>query len=290
MTDIDRLLHLVELGDVDAATSLLTHAKRREDRSAFVKAIAVLARHGIRSWTHSVDGSTMVNIPAGRFLYGRPTYPRGKTRNLKVGNLPDFALAMHPVTNAQFLTFLSETGYTPSPMHPNNDAFLAHWNAPDKPPKKLLQHPVVHISLHDAMAYCDWAGLQLPTTWMWSKAGRGTDGRGYPWGNRPKASSKLCSMGVKTKAVGTYPKTRTAYGCQDMAGNIGELCLKTDTDAPGGPIHVPKVGSAEPISLRALRIIPNRTWTFFTELGYQQDIAANYRGPKVGFRPALYDA
>ena len=33
-----------------------------------------------------------------------------------------------------------------------------------------------------------------------------------------------------TVAVGSYPRTRTAYGCEDMIGNVSEWCRMTTGD------------------------------------------------------------
>ena len=104
---------------------------------------------------------------------------------------PAFSLARYPVTNARFATFLSETGYEPPEKHPNNERFLMHWSN-GAPPKGKEDHPVVFVSYVDALAYCRWAGLMLPTEWLWEKAARGADGRIYPWGEAmPRSMSTV---------------------------------------------------------------------------------------------------
>jgi formylglycine-generating enzyme required for sulfatase activity len=57
-----------------------------------------------------------------------------------------------------------------------------HWTdgrVPDHERKK----PMRYVSWEQAVDFCDWAGLHLPTEHEWERAARGPEGRWFPWGN-----------------------------------------------------------------------------------------------------------
>ncbi|MGC9342633.1 MAG: formylglycine-generating enzyme family protein, partial [Bacteroidales bacterium] len=79
--------------------------------------------------------------------------------------LSDYAIMPRVVTNGQFKKFLIATGY--QPRYPDN--FLKHWNGNDVF-ASIRDEPVVYVSLEDARAFAEWAGMRLPTEWEWQHA------------------------------------------------------------------------------------------------------------------------
>jgi formylglycine-generating enzyme required for sulfatase activity len=172
-------------------------------------------------WINPTDQSAMIWIHGGGFLQGR------ERRRV---HLPGASVARDPVTNQQYAAFLEATGYDPAGGV--MERFLEHWGDARALPAALADHPVVWVSLDDARAYARWAGLALPSPLLWEKAARGVDGRVWPWGEQPSPRALAHVQASGTAPVGSYPQTRSAWGCRDMVGNVAELCAD-----PAQPRH-----------------------------------------------------
>lgn len=166
---------------------------------------------------HTTIGIEWVRIPAGEFLMGSHVE---QDVHMFEDEAPQFTLYLdeyqisrYPVTNAQYKKFMIATGHDAPP----------HWSDGEIPAGEE-HHPAVNVSWHDTLAFCEWAGVRLPTEAEWEKAARGADGRLYPWGNQPPDPTR-CNFDLfvgMTVPVGSYPAGASPYGVCDMAGNVWE--------------------------------------------------------------------
>jgi len=99
--------------------------------------------------------------------------------------------------------------------------------------------PIIGVRAEDAEAYIEWRSerdgrdYRLPTVHELEKAGRGVDGRQFPWGD--KFDATFCKMRLsraekppQPEPVGTFEKDVSPYGVQDLAGGVQEWCQPTE--------------------------------------------------------------
>lgn len=161
--------------------------------------------------------------------------------------LKEYCIGKTPVTNREFLIFIEKTGYiTTAQKLASGFVFTprftevkgASWKHPQGPDsniEKKSDHPVVQVSWHDALEYCQWLSQEtgkkyrLPTEAEWEKAARGTKAKAFPWGNN--WDPDICNTEYRIKDTTPIkrfsPDSDSPYGCADMAGNVFEWTSTT---------------------------------------------------------------
>lgn len=157
----------------------------------------------------------MILVPAGEFIMGDDNHNPEERPAHKV-TLPDFYIDKFEVTNEQFKKFSDETR-RPYPTNPwwDNDYF-----------SKFPRSPVLGVSWDEADAYAKWAGKRLPTEQEWEKAASWDPAakrkRQFPWGDAADRSRANVGGAKRTSDAGRFAGDQSAYGVQDLAGNVAE--------------------------------------------------------------------
>jgi sulfatase modifying factor 1 len=205
----------------------------------------------------------MVYIPEGEFLMGSRTSDGKVGFQIAVDELPqhkvnlrDFYIDRFEVTVGQYKKFLDVSKRT-APADPRFPEIYP-WGRGENPPAELMDHPVIYVNWYDARAFCRWTGKRLPTEAEWEKAGRGTDGRFWPWGNRldPNKANVKETGARGTLPVGSFPQGVSPYGVYDMAGNVAEWVDDWYEAYPGSKLVRKAFGEVN-------KVIRGGAWTLF---------------------------
>ena len=207
-----------------------------------------------------------VEVPGGEFTLGASRDAPFLFDNEKWAHrvrVQPFAIAKAPVTNQEFAAFIDADGYGREELWSpegrklvadNEMAHAGYWLA-DGPGQWLMRcfdrvislppnEPVIHVTWHEADAYCRWAGLRLPSEVEWEVAAIGepaSDGslaptkRGYPWGQSPPdpTLANLDGRALGCIDVAALPDGDSAFGCRQMLGNVWEWTADTFDAFPG---------------------------------------------------------
>ncbi|MFO7752962.1 MAG: SUMF1/EgtB/PvdO family nonheme iron enzyme, partial [Desulfobacteraceae bacterium] len=191
-----------------------------------------------------------VIVPEGNYTIGTRRELKSSLE-LQQFHMPEVYMARYPVTNSLFEIFIEQTGYVTtaekkgygtvfeSRFQRNTSSSVwkksagskevqgAFWYQPEGPESSLHQrrhHPVVQVSVEDAVAFSSWIGRRIPTEAEWESAARTDTGYRYPWGNKwlDNACNTEKSGFGGTTSVDHYDGFANEFRICDLLGNTME--------------------------------------------------------------------
>jgi iron(II)-dependent oxidoreductase len=211
---------------------------------------------------------TSVLVPGGPFVLGVDAavepHSLDNERPAHVVDVPSFRIGRVPVTNAEWRRFIDDGGYRQprwwsdrgwshrqqagltAPMYWNIGASGATGEGTDGTRTRFGRvedvppdEPVQHVTFFEAEAYAAWAGARLPTEMEWEKACAWDPvarlRRRFPWGAaEPTATlANLDGEALRPAPVGSYPAGASAYGAEQMVGDVWEWTTSPLRPWPG---------------------------------------------------------
>jgi iron(II)-dependent oxidoreductase len=171
------------------------------------------------------EGPEMVRVDGGPHEIGAPgvgfAYDNERPRHPI--ELKPFWIDRTPVTNADYMSYLEESGAEP-PMYWERDG-EGGWlrSAMGRTEEVDPRLPVIHVSWNEAEAFARWAGKRLPTEREWEVAAEGAD--------RDRANLDQFSFGPAP--AGAYADAASDCGAVQMLGDVWEWTSSDFTAYPG---------------------------------------------------------
>ncbi len=222
---------------------------------------ALLDRGAVLPRGRSGVAGTSVPVPGGPFVLGVDSagepHALDNERPAHVVDVAGFRIGTVPVTNGEWCQFIDDGGYRQSRWwsergwaHRQEAGLSApqFWNTGDLAGTRTrfghveeipADEPVQHVTFFEAEAYAAWTGARLPTEIEWEKACAWDPAAGrrrrYPWGST-EPNSGLANLGgdaLRPAAVGAYPAGASAYGAEQMLGDVWEWTTSPLRPWPG---------------------------------------------------------
>jgi len=199
-----------------------------------------------------------VLVPAGPFTLGvdgdTEPWSLDNERPAHTVDLPAFRIARVPVTNGEWQAFIDAGGYDQPhwwsergwrhrldagldrPLFWAADGSRRRFGIVEEIP---ADEPVQHVCFFEAEAYAAWAGARLPTEQEWEKACAwdpvAQRRRRWPWGDSEwtPALANLGGDGLRPAPVGAYEAGASAYGVEQMIGDVWEWTSSNLEPWPG---------------------------------------------------------
>ncbi|MGY1635318.1 ergothioneine biosynthesis protein EgtB [Geodermatophilus sp. SYSU D00742] len=209
---------------------------------------------------------TSVLVPGGEFVLGVDAddepFSLDNERPAHRVDVPAFRIGRVPVTNAEYAAFVADGGYADRrwwsargwahrveaglarPQYWGADGTRTRFGVVEEVPG---DEPVQHVTYFEAEAYAGWAGgtgvvpagARLPTEVEWEKAAVWDPAAGrrrrFPWG-AAEPTGALANLGgtaLRPAPVGAYPAGASAYGVEQLMGDVWEWTSSSFDPWPG---------------------------------------------------------
>jgi iron(II)-dependent oxidoreductase len=225
-----------------------------------------------------------VAVPAGWYPVGSDHHePYDNEHPRHEVELAGYQIDHFPITNGDFLAFMADGGYAraelwsrdgwdwiltfgseaPEYWFQQDGAWLTRRYGQTVPVEPDL--PVVHVCYFEADAYARWAGKRLPTEFEWEVAASWDPEerrqRRFPWGDTPAAPelANLDQMLFGTAPIGAYPLGVSAFGCEQMVGDVWEWTSSDFVPYPGFEAF-PYSEYSEPFFGSTFKVLRGGSW------------------------------
>ncbi len=227
----------------------------REDLAPFA-----MAAPEPRPPARDVDDTERIMIPGGRCTIGtddlRWTYDNERPRHDV--EIPGFAMERFPVTNRRYAEFIAADGYDRDDLwsERGREWLTEHghrapqgWMRAADGSWQVRRHghlltldplePVQHVCFFEAEAFAAFVGGRIPTELEWEKAASwdpaAQRARTYPWGET-SPTALHANVGLRRfgpERVGSHPAGASAYGVEQLAGDVYEWTTSAFEGYPG---------------------------------------------------------
>jgi gamma-glutamyl hercynylcysteine S-oxide synthase len=199
-----------------------------------------------------------VFVPGGQFTLGvdasSEPFSLDNERPAHTVEVTGFWIGRVPVSNRQWQEFIEDGGYDrrdlwsepgwthrthiqlERPLFWTQDGTRRRFGIEEAVPP---DEPVQHVCYFEAEAFARWAGARLPTEIEWEKACAWDPAararRAWPWGSAPP-TAELANLGgaaLRPAPVGAFPQGASAYGVEQMIGDVWEWTSSDFAPWPG---------------------------------------------------------
>ena len=225
-----------------------------------------------------------VFVSGGRFVLGvdaaTEPFSLDNERPAHTVDVGPFWIGRVPVSNRQWLDFIGDGGYQRQDLW--SERGWAHrievglerpkfWTAygtrrrfgidEDVP----IDEPVQHVCYYEAEAFAAWSQARLPSEIEWEKACAWDPvlqaRRTWPWGSQEPTEglANLGGLGLRPAPVGAFPAGASAYGAEQMIGDVWEW---TSSDFAPWPGFTPMIYRAysEPFFGGDYKVLRGGSW------------------------------